>query len=239
VCGELPHRPFKNITFPHTANVPSPAANIIPTIRKRLLFPLACYTCPVPLPLTIPLVLASQSPRRRELLATAGIPFTVRVADVEEIRAPAEPPDAYARRLARAKAEAVWQGRNEIVLGADTIVVLDQEVLEKPRDAADARAMLHRLAGREHTVITAICLRHPGGAQVDSTATRVRFTPLTDAEIDAYVASGEPMDKAGAYAIQGLASRFVERVEGCYFNVIGLPLSQVYRYLKSLEKVVA
>ena len=187
----------------------------------------------------LPLVLASQSPRRRELLATAGIQFTVRAADVEEIRAPGEPPEEYARRLARAKAEAAWQGREEIVLGADTIVVLGPEVLEKPRDAANARAMLRRLSGREHTVITAICLRHPGGAEVDSTATRVRFAPLTDAEIDAYVASGEPMDKAGAYAIQGLASKFVERVEGCYFNVIGLPLSQVYRYLKSLEKDVA
>jgi len=99
----------------------------------------------------------------------------------------------------------------------------------------DARVMLRLLAGREHTVITGICLRHPKGAQVDSTATLVRFAPLTEAEIDDYVASGEPMDKAGAYAIQGLASKFVEYVEGCYFNVIGLPLSQVYRYLKSLE----
>ena len=189
----------------------------------------------MPLPRSLPLVLASESPRRRDLLATAGIPFTVRVREVEEIRAAGEPPDSYARRLARAKAEAAWEGRNEIVLGADTIVVLDQEVLEKPRDAADARAMLHRLAGREHTVITGICLRHPSGADVDSTATRVRFTPMTGAEIDAYVATGEPMDKAGAYAIQGLASKFVERIEGCYFNVIGLPLSQVYRYLKSHE----
>ena len=183
----------------------------------------------------LPLVLASQSPRRRELLATAGIPFTVRVREVEELRAPDEPPDDYARRLARAKAEAAWENRNEIVLGADTIVVLDQQVLEKPRDAADARAMLSSLSGREHTVITGICLRHAGGVIVDSTATRVRFMPLTDAEIDDYVASGEPMDKAGAYAIQGLASKFVQRVEGCYFNVIGLPLSQVYRYLKTLD----
>jgi septum formation protein len=177
------------------------------------------------------------------LLATAGIPFTLRVREVEEVRAPGEPPDAYARRLARAKADAAWEGRDEIVLGADTVVVLDhvleQQVLEKPRDAADARAMLQRLAGREHVVITGICLRHPGGVEVDSTATRVRFAPLTAAEIDAYVASGEPMDKAGAYAIQGLASKFVEHVEGCYFNVIGLPLSQVYRYLKTLEKDVA
>jgi septum formation protein len=202
-----------------------------------------CYICPVPLPL----VLASQSPRRRELLATAGIPFTIRVREVEEIRAPGEPPDAYARRLARAKAEAVWEDRSEIVLGADTVVVLDDvlgdvlgpDVLEKPRDAADARNMLRRLAGRDHTVITGICLRHPRGAEVDSSATVVRFAPLTDAEIDAYVATGEPLDKAGAYAIQGLASKFVERIDGCYFNVIGLPLSQVYRYLKSLEKDVA
>jgi len=182
-----------------------------------------------------PLILASQSPRRRELLTTAGIPFTVRVREVEEIRRPGEPPDAYVRRLARAKAEAAWENRDEIVLGADTIVVLDQKVLEKPRNVADARAMLRLLAGRDHTVITGICLRHLKGAQVDSTATLVRFSPLTDSQIDDYVASGEPMDKAGAYAIQGLASKFVEYVEGCYFNVIGLPLSQVYRYLKSLE----
>jgi len=185
------------------------------------------------------LVLASQSPRRRELLATAGIPFTVRVADVQEIRAPGEPPDSYARRLARAKAESVWEGRDEIVLGADTIVVLGQDVLEKPRDAADARLMLQRRAGREHVVITGICLRHPGGVEIDSSATRVRFSALTAAEIDAYVGTGEPMDKAGAYAIQGLASKFVEHIEGCYFNVIGLPLSRVYRYLKTLEKSVA
>ena len=191
----------------------------------------------------LPLVLASQSPRRRELLATAGIPFTIRVREIEEVRAPGEPPDAYARRLARTKADAAWENRDEIVLGADTIVVLgdllDPQVLEKPLDDDDARAMLRRLAGRDHTVITGICLRHPRGVEVDTSATLVRFTPLTDAEIDAYVATGEPMDKAGAYAIQGLASKFIERVEGCYFNVIGLPLSQVYRYLKSLEKDVA
>ena len=197
-----------------------------------------CYIYAVPLPLSsvrLPLVLASRSPRRHELLATAGIPFTIRVREVEEIRAPGEAPEAYVRRLACAKAEAAWEHRDEIVLGADTIVVLDQSVLEKPLDDADARTMLRLLAGREHTVITGICLRHPGGMQVDSSATRVRFTPLTDAEIAEYVATGEPMDKAGAYAIQGLASKFVEGIEGCYFNVIGLPLSQVYRYLKSLE----
>ena len=182
-----------------------------------------------------PLVLASRSPRRRDLLATAGIPFTIRVREVEEILSAGEAPEAYARRLARAKADASWEDRDEIVLGADTIVVLERDVLEKPRDEAHARTMLERLSGREHTVITGICLRHSRGVEVDSVATRVRFASLSAAEIDAYVATGEPLDKAGAYAIQGLASKFVERIEGCYFNVIGLPLSQVYRYLKSLE----
>jgi nucleoside triphosphate pyrophosphatase len=185
-----------------------------------------------------PLVLASQSPRRSELLGTAGIRFTIRVRPVEEVRAPGEPPEHYARRLARAKAEAVWEGKDEIVLGADTVVVLDREVLEKPADAADARSMLAKLSGREHIVITGVCLRHGGGAIVGSESTRVRFSPLTPDEIAEYVASGEPMDKAGGYAIQGLASKFVERVEGCYFNVIGLPLSWVYQHLKSLRNGV-
>jgi len=185
------------------------------------------------------LVLASQSPRRRELLATAGFQFTIRVRPVEETRAAGETPEAYARRLAREKAEAAWENRDEIVLGADTIVVLGGEVLEKPRDSGEARRMLRSLAGREHTVITGICLRHPGGAEVDSTSTRVHFLELTDAEIDDYVASGEPMDKAGAYAIQGLASKFIDRIEGDFANVVGLPVYQVYRYFKKLKNGVA
>lgn len=180
------------------------------------------------------LVLASQSPRRRELLTVAGIPFTVRVRPVEEVREPGESPEVYVRRLARAKAEASWENLDEIVLGADTIVVLDQEVLEKPGDAADARRMLAMLSGREHAVITGICLRHMGGAEVECVSTTVRFLSLSADEIDAYVASGEPMDKAGAYAIQGLASKFVERIDGCFFNVVGLPVSRVYRYLQFL-----
>lgn len=181
------------------------------------------------------LVLASQSPRRRELLANAGFPFIVRARPVEEVRAPGESPEAYVMRLACAKAEAAWENRDEIVLGADTVVVLDEEVLEKPRDDDDARAMLARLSGREHTVITGICLRHLRGAEVDRERTRVRFLPLSPAEIDAYVASGEPRGKAGAYAIQGLASKFVSGLEGCFFNVVGLPVSQVYRYWKKLQ----
>ena len=179
------------------------------------------------------LVLASQSPRRSELLRTAGIPFTVRSRPVEEIRAPGESPEAYVRRLARAKAEAAWEGQG-IVLGADTVVVIDDRVLEKPADAGDARAMLRLLSGRTHMVITGICLRHAGGAIVDAESTLVRFVPLDAREIDDYVASGEPMDKAGGYAIQGLASKFVDRIEGCYFNVMGLPLARVYRHLKTL-----
>jgi septum formation protein len=184
------------------------------------------------------LILASQSPRRSELLTTAGFTFTVRSRPVEEIRAPGELPEHYARRLARAKAEAAWEGRDEIVLGADTIVVLGLEVLEKPSDAAEARAMLAKLSGSEHIVITGVCLRHAGGVVVSSESTRVRFIRLTAQQIADYVASGEPMDKAGAYAIQGLASKFVDRIEGCYFNVIGLPLSWVYQNLKTLEKSV-
>lgn len=180
------------------------------------------------------LILASQSPRRRELLTTAGVPFTVRARPVEEVRAASESPDEYVRRLARAKADAAWERDGEIVLGADTVVVLDGCVLEKPVEAADAREMLRRLSARTHTVITGICLRHSGGAIVDSASTLVHFVELDEREIDDYVASGEPMDKAGAYAIQGLASKFVDRIEGCYFNVMGLPLALVYRHLKVL-----
>jgi septum formation protein len=183
------------------------------------------------------LVLASQSPRRRELLATAGFHFTVRSRAVEEVRAPGEEPEAYARRLAREKAEAAWDARpHEVVLGADTIVVLGEQVLEKPRGVEDARWMLEQLSGREHRVITGVCLRHAGGAEVASESTLVIFAPLSAEEIATYVASGEPMDKAGAYGIQGLASKFVERIDGCFFNVVGLPVALVYRMLKEIGR---
>ena len=181
------------------------------------------------------LILASQSPRRSELLDTAGLCFTVRARPVEEVRSPGEDPREYVSRLARAKADAAWQGAvDEVVLGADTVVVLDEHVLEKPAHEAEARAMLRTLSGRTHIVITGICLRHAGGAIVDIASTKVRFAQLEEREITDYVQSGEPMDKAGAYAIQGLASKFVEHVDGCYFNVIGLPLALVYRHWKSL-----
>ena len=184
------------------------------------------------------LILASQSPRRSELLRNAGFAFQVRARPVEERRAAGELPQEYAMRLAQAKAEAAWENKDEVVLGADTIVVLGDRVLEKPDDVADARAMLNALSGQDHVVITGICLRHPEGSIVDSESTRVHFTVLDQGEIESYASSGEPMDKAGAYAIQGLASKFVDRIEGCYFNVMGLPLARAYRHLKRLQCTV-
>jgi septum formation protein len=182
------------------------------------------------------LVLASQSPRRSELLRTAGFDFIVRARPVEEVLREAEIPSDYVRRLARAKAEASWQSNAEIVLGADTVVVLGDRVLEKPADAADARAMLKSLSGQSHTVMTGMCLRHAAGTIIDCESTQVHFVKLEPREIDEYVSSGEPMDKAGAYAIQGLASKFIDRIEGDYFNVMGLPLALVYKHWKSISK---
>ncbi len=180
------------------------------------------------------LVLASKSPRRQQILRDAGIPFIVRAADVPEERQPGESPTDYVRRLAEQKAFAVPKLPGEVVLGADTTVAIDDHVLEKPRDTADAMRMLTLLSGREHAVITGICLRAQGRKIVDTVTTRVRFVPLTPEELEAYAASGEPMDKAGAYGIQGLASKFIDRIEGDYFNVVGLPVALVYRRLKEI-----
>ncbi|MBI3679893.1 MAG: septum formation inhibitor Maf [Acidobacteria bacterium] len=183
------------------------------------------------------LILASQSPRRQEILRNAGFSFIVQAASVAEIRRPGEEPEQYARRLAREKAACVDPGENA-VLAADTIVLTDSHMLGKPTDPDDAARMLRLLSGRDHQVLTAVCLRDRSREIVDSARTRVRFATLEEAEIQAYVASGEPMDKAGAYAIQGLASKFVERIDGCYFNVVGLPVSLVYRLWKTLGKAV-
>ena len=176
------------------------------------------------------LILASRSPRRREILERAGIPFSVQVAGVPEERQPGESPRDYVLRLAHAKAFAV---EGNPVLGADTVVVLDSHVLEQPKSPEDAARMLRLLNGREHSVITGVCLRRADRYTAEAVETRVRFVTMTDAEIDAYVASGEPMDKAGAYAIQGLASKFIDRIEGDYFNVVGLPIHTVYRLMKA------
>jgi septum formation protein len=182
------------------------------------------------------LILASASPRRSELLRNAGIEFSVEPAHVPEQAKPGELPLAYAKRLAYDKAIAV-SARNpdSVVLGADTIVVADEHLLEKPTDAADAARMLALLSGRIHQVITGVCLLAQGFAQTEAEVTEVQFAPLDDSEIAAYIETGEPMDKAGAYAIQGIASRWVERIDGCYFNVVGLPVPRVYRMLRALQ----
>ena len=178
-------------------------------------------------------MLASASPRRAELLRAAGIPFEVAPADVDESVREGETPLAYVRRIAEDKARATsrrFPGR--VILAADTTVVVDGEVLGKPTDAADARRMLSRLSGRAHEVLTGVCVVDPSGhIRTEVETTTVVFAPLHAEEIGWYVASGEPMDKAGAYAIQGLASRFVQRIEGSYTNVVGLPVALVYRML--------
>jgi len=186
------------------------------------------------------LVLASASPRRRELLAQAGFSFIVHPAHVPEDPLPGENPITYVTRLAREKAEAVLRELSSttpeepVVLGADTTVTLDNQILAKPADPADAARMLRLLSGRTHHVITGVAAITPGSAQVAAEVTAVRFLSLSDQEIDSYVATGEPMDKAGAYAIQGRAARWIPRIEGCYFNVVGLPLALVTALLESL-----
>ena len=179
------------------------------------------------------LVLASQSPRRAEILRQAGIPFTVRVAPVDEAPFPGESPIEYVERLAEMKATAVNAAPDEIVIAADTTVVIDGDMLGKPAGVADARRMLALLSGRRHEVVTGICLRRGARRMVDHAVTAVWFAPMSEPEIAAYAASGEPMDKAGAYAIQGLASKFIARIDGCYFNVVGLPIALLYRHLNS------
>jgi septum formation protein len=203
------------------------------------------------------LVLASASPRRQDLLRGAGISFVVQPADVDETPLAGESARDCAERLAREKALAVWQKRpQDAVLGADTIVVVDGTILGKPVDADDAARMLNMLSGRVHQVITGVCLAKPTPSlesrvpsrnasdgsrefgtenpslKIASETTLVTMSAILDDEIRAYVATGEPMDKAGAYAIQGIASRWIPRIEGDYSNVVGLPVALVYRMLR-------
>jgi septum formation protein len=200
------------------------------------------------------LVLASASPRRQELLRCAGIPFTVQPADIDETPRPNESPRDCAERLAREKALAVFAtGASDCVLGADTIVVVDEIILGKPLDAADATRMLRVLSGRTHRVITGVCVvgekmaGNQGSVVSDSErqlraenrelrtaseTTLVTMCELSEDDIRAYIATGEPMDKAGAYAIQGMASRWIPRIEGDYSNVVGLPVALVWRMLR-------
>lgn len=179
------------------------------------------------------IILASASPRRADLLRAAGIDFDVRPANIDEAILSGETPPDYVARLAEAKARAVHAGDgNQIVLAADTAVVVDGQILGKPIDESDANRMLRLIGGRSHEVLTAVSLFHPGqivDTRVDTTA--VVFAELSEADIEWYVSSGEPLDKVGAYAVQGLASRFVTRVEGSYSNVVGLPIALVYQML--------
>jgi septum formation protein len=201
----------------------------------------------LPLKSSCMLVLASASPRRQELLRNAGISFTVQPADIDETPLPGESARDCAERLAREKALAVWRVRpQDTVLGADTIVVVDSTILGKPTDAGDAAHMLRLLSARTHQVITGVCLVGPGTSgqrpakncpddpqvKIASETTLVTMSEISDDEILAYVATGEPMDKAGAYAIQGMASRWIPRIEGDYSNVVGLPVALVYRMLR-------
>lgn len=182
------------------------------------------------------LLLASQSPRRAELLRAAGFDFDIQPADADETLHPGEAPPDYVRRVAEAKARAVIDSAGErIVLAADTTVVVDQHILAKPADAADAARMLRLLSGRQHEVMTGVTLASQGRVLTRVEVTRVEFAALDGDEIAAYVQTGEPMDKAGAYAVQGVASRFVTRIEGSHSNVVGLPVALVHRMLKGLS----
>jgi|SRR5271168_1300476 len=179
------------------------------------------------------LVLASASPRRKELLTQAGFEFRVIPSSVPEQRRPHEDPTTFVTRLAQEKAQFVFDQLRDsredtlLVLGADTIVVTPDEILGKPRDGEDAARMLRSLSGRTHQVITGVCLISKESAETTAETTSVVMRKLSDAEIAKYIATGEPMDKAGAYAIQGYAARWIPRIEGCYFNVVGLPLALV------------
>lgn len=185
------------------------------------------------------LILASASPRRAEILRNACFAFEVRPAHVDESSLANEAAEDYVRRLAETKALSIANSLKEndraaVVIGADTAVLSEGRILGKPRDANDARAMLHQLSGRTHEVLTGIALVRlaDGAPRAHVETTRVSFLPLSDADIEAYVATGEPFDKAGAYGIQGLAGKFVSRIEGCYFNVMGLPLSRLWQMLR-------
>lgn len=183
------------------------------------------------------IVLASQSPRRAELLERAGVAFDVDPADVDEREHPGEDPRAYVTRIAREKASVVAARHpGRIVLAADTTVVLDGTILAKPADRADAARMVRALAGRDHEVLTAIALAADGVTRDHLESTRVTVAPMTDEDVAWYVASGEADDKAGAYGIQGLFSRFIPRIEGSYDNVVGLPVAAVYAMLRDSAK---
>jgi septum formation protein len=180
------------------------------------------------------LILASASPRRHEILKAAGIDHIVRPVSILEERHPGEEAISFVQRMAREKALAVQGEPGDVVLGSDTVVLVGEDVFGKPSHEQEAANMLRALSGRDHAVCTGICLRSDQRLIVDVSQTRVWFVKLSEHEIQEYTRSGESKDKAGAYAIQGLASKFVRRIEGCYHNVVGFPIALVYHHLKTL-----
>lgn len=210
-----------------------PVASACPFLTMRS--SIVCYVFPMTL------ILASSSPRRAEVLRNAGFVFQVRPADVDETRLPHEAAEDYVRRVAQAKAHAVAEqaraaGERAIVIAADTTVLAEGQILEKPKDAEDARRMFRLFSGKTHEVLTALCvLNIPTGKELlHVEKTRVEFLKMSEQEIESYIQTGEPFDKAGAYGIQGIAGRFATRIEGCYFNVLGLPLSRLWTTLQSI-----
>ena len=181
------------------------------------------------------LILASQSPRRAELLKQMGLSFEVRPSNTEEVTEPGLTPHEEVVSLSLQKARAVYGSLTEeaVVLSADTVVVLDDKILGKPRDEADAKKMLSALSGRSHFVLTGVTVMGPKGTQTHCEKTQVTFRTLSEKEIDAYIATSEPMDKAGAYGIQGLGGLFVSHLAGDYFNVVGLPVCAAGQMLRS------
>ena len=180
------------------------------------------------------LILASQSPRRKELLGLFSIPFVIEIADIDEEMDPKKLPFDEVARVSRLKAEAVPREMDDIVIAADTIVVCNGEILGKPRDAADASRMLHMLSGRDHQVMTGMTLLRGSHCRSCTEITDIHFRDLTDREIEAYIRTGEPMDKAGAYGIQGGAALFAERLVGDYYNVMGLPVCRLGQLLREI-----
>jgi len=184
-----------------------------------------------------PIILASASPRREEILRSVGLPLTIVPSGIDETQHQAGSAADYVKRLAEVKASAVAQRiKSGLVIGADTVVVINDQILEKPRDESEAQDMLTSLSGRWHQVLTGVCLirAETGNRKSGCEVTRVRFTSMRPDEVQWYVATGEPMDKAGAYAIQGYGALFIERIEGDYLNVVGLPLRLVYRLATGL-----
>ena len=186
------------------------------------------------------LILASGSPRRAEILNFVGWEFEKRTADIDETSLQGESPEKYVRRLAEEKAAAVAEKyENALILGADTIVVIDEEIIGKPKDLEDARAMLQKLSGKRHEVFTGVALikieNGKAESKVDLQKTTVKFAELNESEINFLVEKGEPLDKAGAYAVQAQAALFIEQIQGDYWNVVGLPINLVYEMLKSFD----